>query len=128
MKIEITEKGVNHMGERLKVGTTMEIMGDTLPKHMAGKARVLEERRRVQVTNPAKGAVAPGMSAQERQTLLGEAAKLLDDDDFSAAGMPDVRALNRELTDDAKPFTADERNQLWPGIADAVMAAREAGQ
>jgi hypothetical protein len=128
MKIEIIEKGVNHGGKKLEVGATLEIAGDKLPGHMVGKARIMKDPQRVQVTNPAEGAIGPGMSAQERQTLMGEAAKLLDDDDFNAAGMPDVRALNRELTDDVKPFTADERNQLWPGVASAVMAAREGDQ
>lgn len=120
MRLEITEKGVNGHA----VGDIVEIDGDTIPGWLIGKCRRVDEPR-VAVTNPAEGAVTdPQPSAQERQTLLGEAAKVIEADDFLPDGRPDVRAINAWLTEEAKPFTAAERDALWPGIADAVKAAR----
>lgn len=127
MKVEITEKGVNRNGVAIAKGRVIEIDGDRIPGSLVGKCRVIgDEPERVAVTNPADGAVQEPFepSAQERQTLLGEAAKLLDDDQFSADGVPDVRAINALLDYGAKKFTASERDHLWPGIADAVKAAR----
>ncbi|MEI4489606.1 hypothetical protein [Mameliella alba] len=116
MQYEITEKGVaGH-----KVGEIVEIDGDTVPKWLVNKGRVLNDR--VAVTNPADGAVQE--SAQERQALLAEAAKVLDAEHFSNDGVPDVRAVNGLLDDGVARFNAAERDQLWPGIAEAVMAAR----
>lgn len=125
MKLEITQPGVTGPEGPMPVGTVVEIEGDTVPGWLVNKAAPVG---RVAVTNPAEGAIpgatGPEPSAQERQELLGEAAKLIDADGFLPDGRPDVRAINAELTDDAKPFTAAERDDLWPGIADAVKAAR----
>lgn len=121
MKVEITERGANG----LAVGAIVEIEGETVPGWLIGKCRIVEDAPRVAVTNPAEGAVIdPDPSAQERQTLLGEAAKIIAADAFTEDGRPDVRAINAELADEVKPFTAAERDALWPGIADAVKAAR----
>ena len=64
-------------------------------------------------------------SAQERQGLLGELSMFIGDDDFMDDGRPDVRAINAGLPDGLEKFTAAERDQLWPGIAADVMAARD---
>ena len=116
MKYEITEGGVaGH-----EVGDVVEIDGSTVPRWLRNKGRVMTER--LAVTNPAKGAVQE--SAQERQALLAEAAKVLDAEHFSDDGVPDVRAVNGLLDDNVARFSAAERDQLWPGIAEAVMASR----
>ncbi|MCA0961157.1 hypothetical protein [Salipiger bermudensis] len=115
-KFEITKKGV----EGRKVGDVVEFEGEKVPGFLLNKGRVLTER--VAVTNPATGAVQD--SAQERQALLAEAAKVLDDEHFSAEGVPDVREINALLDEGVAKFSAAERDQLWPGIADAVKADR----
>ena len=103
MKYEITEGGVaGH-----EVGDVVEIDGSTVPRWLRNKGRVMTER--LAVTNPAKGAVQE--SAQERQALLAEAAKVLDAEHFSDDGVPDVRAVNGLLDDNVARFSAAERDQ-----------------
>lgn len=134
MKVRITEKGAHGAnGERLSVGQEFEVKGDIMPGYLVGKAKVISKGRRAAVTNPAQGAAQqatdPQPSAQERQHLLGEiTANDLADDDFNGEGVPDVRKVNDHVPDGSERFSADERNQLWPGIADTVKAARDAVQ
>lgn len=125
MKLEISEKGVFEGHEEIPVGEIVEVEGDKIPAYLVGKCRPLDQ---VAVTNPADGAIPidPNPSAAERQELLKLAALEIEDGDFTADGRPDVRALNDLLTDDAQPFTADERDTLWPGVKEEVMAARGA--
>ncbi|WP_343502130.1 hypothetical protein [Alloyangia pacifica] len=115
-KFEITKKGV----EGQLVGDVVEFEGEKVPGFLLNKGRVLTER--VAVTNPATGAVQE--SAQERQALLAEAAKALDAEHFTAGGVPDVKAVNALLDEGVAKFSAAERDQLWPGIAEAVKADR----
>lgn len=124
MKVEITEKGAHGPdGKELKVGSEVNVKGDEMPGWLVGKAREVAGGK-VAVTNPKKNPVKPQASGQERQALMKDAATVLKAEDFTEAGLPDVRALNAMLTKDAEPFTAEERDQLWPGIADDVKAAR----
>lgn len=125
MKLEISEKGVFEGHEEIPVGEIVEVEGDKIPAYLVGKCRPLDQ---VAVTNPADGAIPidANPSAAERQELLKLAALEIEDGDFTADGRPDVRALNDLLTDDAQPFTADERDTLWPGVKEEVMAARGA--
>lgn len=125
MKVEITEKGVFEGRDEVPVGEIVDVEGDKIPPFLVGKCRPLGK---VAVTNPAAGAVPvdPAPSGAERQELLKLAAMEIAGEDFIADGRPDVRALNDELTDDAAPFTAEERDALWPGVKDEVMAARTA--
>lgn len=63
MKIEITEKGVfDQKGERIEVGTELDIKGDKLPAAFVGKAKILRQKpaKAVAVTNPADGALPDG--------------------------------------------------------------------
>ena len=119
-------------GEPIEIGTKIELKdGEPLPGYLVGKVRQIGGK--VAVTNPAEGAVggdgdpAKLQSAQERQELLAEGVKLLDDEDFGVDGVPKIDALNALIQDESvAKFTAKERDELWPGIKDAAMAARNA--
>ncbi|KPF74559.1 hypothetical protein IP68_12400 [Blastomonas sp. AAP25] len=119
MKIEITQKGVyDAKGQEIEVGTEMDIKGDTVPAWLVNKGRVLAE---------AKGkAAVTNTSGAERQARLKEIAMGLADGDFIASGAPDVAKVNELLNEDETAFTAAERDQVWPGIAADVIAARKA--
>jgi len=55
MKVKITEKGVyDQDGNRVPVGATVDVKGDTLPGYLANKGAVVEGGRKTAVTNPAK--------------------------------------------------------------------------
>lgn len=127
MKFEITEKGVyDDQGKRVPVGTVVELDGEELPAALKNKGRVFATAA-VAVTNPAEGALQHSVqSGTDRQALLKAAAVQIGADGFLEDGRPDVRAINAELTDAAAPFTAAERDQLWPAVADAVKTEREA--
>lgn len=57
MKYEVTEKGVyDAKGERVPVGTEIEVKGDDVPAYLKNKARPLGKAKAA-VTNPAKGPV-----------------------------------------------------------------------
>jgi hypothetical protein len=72
MKIEITEKGVHNMnGERIAVGTVIEITGGKVPGHLVGKCVVMREH--VAVTNPAMGAQP---TTDDREALKTEGLRL----------------------------------------------------
>lgn len=115
-KFEITRKGVaGH-----QIGDIVEFEGEEVPGYLVNKGHPLTER--VAITNPAEDPVKE--TAQERQELLAEAAKVLDADQFGDDGKPDVRAINSLLEDGVAKFSAAERDQLWPGIADAVKVAQ----
>lgn len=123
MRIRITKSGIFGAKGEIAVGTEMELPAE--PKGWKGRYVILDAEQRAAVTNPADGAVQePQGIDTDRQALLAEAAKLLDSDHFKDSGMPDVREINGLLSDDAPKFTAAERDKLWPGIADAVKAAR----
>lgn len=132
MQYEITQKGV-HAPEgkdgaeiELEVGTTFELPdGQPLPGALVGKCRPVGAAGRTAVTNPAEDAVV--QPPADRSELMAEACKLLEDEDFNDDGVPDVRAINGLLSEDATKFTAAERDAIWSEIADAVKAAREAG-
>lgn len=125
MRLEIMQKGAHGPDGPLAVGDVLGLPGDQVPGWLAGKVRLLDDAPRVAVTNPAEDPVVdPQLSAQERQAILGEVAARLNADDFGTNGVPDVRAINRALSDGVEKFSAGERDQLWPGIADAVMARR----
>ncbi|QBX34597.1 hypothetical protein E4191_07640 [Paracoccus liaowanqingii] len=128
MKIEITKRGVyDGEGKQIPVGTQVTVKGDTVPGYLLNKGRVIGETEgKTPVTNPAQDAQA-SQSGPDRQELLKMAATVIDPAGFLADGRPDVRAINAELIDDAAPFTAEERDTLWPGIAAAVAADRQAG-
>lgn len=128
MKFEITQPGVYGVnGMRIPVGTEIRIEGDAVPAWLANKGRVIGKTKgKTAVTNPAKDPVQQPASGAERQELLKLAASVIAVEAFLDDGRPDVRAINAELTGDAEPFTAEERDQLWPGIADAVKAERDA--
>jgi len=125
MRLQITQKGAHGPDGPLAVGDVLDLPGDAIPAWLKGKARVLADEVRTAVTNPAASAVQePQASGQDRQTVLGEIAVAIDAEGFGSDGVPDVRAINRALPESAAKFTAGERDQLWPGIADAVMARR----
>jgi hypothetical protein len=48
-----------------------------------------------------------------RRAALIEVIESLGADDFTAAGLPDVRAINKHLDDGAVPVTSDERDAVW---------------
>lgn len=121
MKLEITQPGARDAeGKEMPIGTEVNIEGDAIPGWLINKARPVGK---VAITNPAKGAV-PIAPDQGRMVLLGEASKLIDEDAFMADGRPDVRAVNAVIGGGDAPFTAAERDALWPDVAEAVMAAR----
>lgn len=130
MKVEITETGANGPQGPHQVGEIVDLGEGQIPSYLVGKCRAIGTERTA-VTNPAEGAVQqtvePVQSAQERQQLLGEAAKVIEAESFLNDGRPDVRAINDLLDQGVKHFDAAERDQLWPGVADAVKAARESG-
>lgn len=59
MKVEVTRKGVyDQAGNKVAVGTEMDIKGDTVPGYLRNKVRVVPSKgQRAAVTNPAEGAV-----------------------------------------------------------------------
>lgn len=123
----ITEKGVNVDGKRLKVGSRFFLKdGEDIPRHMVGKcAEATEENLRTAITNPAEDAINHPVSGQERQTLLGDIAKKLEDDQFTKSGVPHLQSLNSMIENEDDFFTAEERDKLWPGISAAVKVARQ---
>lgn len=53
MKVKVTEQGVyDAKGERVPVGTVINVKGDALPGYLIGKAQPLDIAPRVAVTNP----------------------------------------------------------------------------
>lgn len=127
MKIKITKPGIYGKNGEIPVGEIIDVKDE--PTGIAGRYEVVSGDT-VAVTNPAEGAVGPGgpggsdMSADTRQAILKGAALQMDAEDFNDDGRPDVRALNAELAEDVKPFSAAERDQLWPSIAEEVKAER----
>lgn len=123
MKVEITEKGVHDQtGAEIAKGTQITLEGDVLPGWLVGKAQVVaaSAKAKTAVTNPKKGAIKdPAPSAAERQAIMKEAAAHLTEEEFIEGGFPEVNALNKHLPEGTESFTADERDQLWPGIAEA---------
>ncbi len=125
MKFEITQKGVyDQKGKPIPVGTEIDVDGEKVPAWLVNKGSPMKSKGKTAVTNPAKGALP--QSGAERQELMKLASSVIEDSGFLSDGRPDVRAINAELTSEAEPFTAEERDQIWPGIADAVKAEREA--
>lgn len=123
MKYEITQKGAHGPKGAHEVGEIIDIDGP-IPGYLVGKCRKVGDAGKTAVTNPADGAVV--QPPADRSDLMAEACKILDDDDFNDDGVPDVRAINGMLSDDATKFTAAERDAIWADIADAVTAARAA--
>lgn len=117
MKIEITKTGVyDKDGKPVAVGTEVEVKGDVVPGWLINKGRVIAEKKgKTAVTNPATGAFGP--SAAERQARMAQLVEGMGESDFIKSGAPDVDALNALLEEEEAKFTADERDQLWAGIA-----------
>ncbi|MGR3574022.1 MAG: hypothetical protein ACU0CF_04705 [Sagittula sp.] len=121
MKIKITKRGVYGAAGEIPVGTEVDVKEE--PKAWAGRYEVISgAKTKAAVTNPKKGAVQD--IDTDRQAIMAEAAKVLKKDEFVADGRPDVHALNAMLGENVEKFTAEERDALWPGIADDVKAAR----
>lgn len=117
MKMKVTRRGVyDAKGEEIKVGTVLEIDGDKVPGYLLNKA--VETDDAVGIINPA--AAGTEASAAERQARLKEIVGGLSEGDFIASGAPDVGKVNELLNAGEKPFTAAERDQLWPGIKPAA--------
>lgn len=123
-KYRITEKGVHHGkgNEELKVGTTFTLAdGEPVPPSLINKCICLDAVDEGEDVGAALG----NDSAAERQALLARiASEELEDEDFTNTGLPKLSEINELLDDDVEPFTQVERDQLWPGIADQVAAAR----
>lgn len=117
MKIEITKDGVyDKAGKPVPVGTVIEVKGDAVPGWLVNKGRAIAEKKgKTAVTNPATGAFGP--SAAERQARMAQLVEGLAETDFIKSGAPDVDALNALLDEAETKFTAEERDQLWAGIA-----------
>lgn len=121
MKVKITKQGAHGPKGEYEVGTEIEVDGDTLPAFLVNKAEIIGGKKnkgvKAAVTNPAGKTPDLPPSAAERQERMKALAEGLSDEDFTTSGAPDVSALNALLEDDEIKFTADERDQLWPGIA-----------
>ncbi|WP_425070651.1 hypothetical protein [Sagittula sp. S175] len=113
MKIKITKPGIYGAEGEIPVGTTMSVKD--APKGWAG---------RYEEVSLTETFTAPAVIDDARAELLAAAAMEIAADAFNAEGVPDVRALNAELTEDAPKFTAAERDALWPGVAAEVTLAR----
>ena len=74
-----------------------------------------EEKARLEAEAKAKAANTKP-SAQERQQRLRELVGEMKPEAFTADGSPDVKVLNGMLNEGEIAFTAEERDQLWPGI------------
>ncbi|MAN46758.1 MAG: hypothetical protein CMF04_11255 [Hyphomonas sp.] len=146
MQYEITQPGVyDSKGKPVKVGTVFDIKGDTVPAWLVNKGRRLggDTEGKTPITNPKKDARSAEAkakaeaeekarleaeaeakakaentkpSAQERQQRLRELVGEMKPEAFTADGSPDVKVLNGMLKDGEMAFTAEERDQLWPGI------------
>lgn len=55
-------------------------------------------------------------STDERLSRLIELADMLEEDDFTKDGKPEVGALNDLLDDEEAEFTAAERDELWKQV------------
>lgn len=118
MKMKVNRRGVyDAKGEEIKIGTVLEIDGDKVPGYLLNKAEQTNDA--VGIVNPAAAPAGTEKSAAERQARLKEIVGGLTDADFIASGAPDVGKVNELLNADEKPFTAAERDQLWPGIKPA---------
>lgn len=51
-----------------------------------------------------------------RQALVADIIRGLGKTGFTKSGKPEVDAINAELTDDAEPVTASERDAVWAMI------------
>lgn len=123
MKVEITKQGVyDKAGKAIPVGAEIEVKGDVVPGWLVNKGRVIADKKgKTAVTNPATGAFGP--SAAERQARMEQLVEGLAETDFIKSGAPDVDALNAQLGDTEAKFTAEERDQLWAGIATSKKAS-----
>jgi len=125
----VTESGVNGPDGEIRVGTIIPVKlkkGQPVPDALVNKVEETDEGGvPVAVINPAEGG-GPVGSAAERQAILRELTMKLGDEDFAKGGEPKVDSLN-EVLEEGEPFTAEERDALWPGIRDEVMTARAAG-
>ncbi len=121
MKIKVIKAGIYGADGAVPIGTVFDIKGSKMPKGWEGLCQAVDDapaEGATPLTNPASGDV--------RTKLLSLAATEIDEKDFLADGRPDVRALNDELRDDVQKFTAEERDSLWPLVAEEVKAARQA--
>ena len=128
MQYEITQPGVyDGEGKPVKVGTVFDIKGDAVPAWLVNKGRRLggDTEGKTPITNPKKDArpaeakakaANTKPSAQERQQRLRELVGEMKPEAFTADGSPDVKVLNGMLNEGEIAFTAEERDQLWPGI------------
>ena len=144
MQYEITQPGVyDGEGKPVKVGTVFDIKGDAVPAWLVNKGRRLggDTEGKTPITNPKKDARSAEAkakaeaeekvrleaeakakaantkpSAQERQQRLRELVGEMKPEAFTADGSPDVMVLNGMLNEGEIAFTAEERDQLWPGI------------
>lgn len=114
MKVEITQPGVHdNKGKEIEIGTQIDVKGDDVPGWLLNKCTVIGK-----APKDGKAVVNTEPSAQERQARMKELVVGLDKEkDFTKEGAPEINALNALLNQDEKPFTAAERDQLWPGIS-----------
>lgn len=121
MKIKVTKPGIYGAKGMIPVGTEFNVKEE--PKGWDGRYEVISggaSGGKTAVTNPAEGAMpGAGESGAERQARLKELVGGLSEGDFIASGAPDVGKINELLNEGEKPFTAAERDQLWPGIKPA---------
>lgn len=73
MRVQITQKGCyDDAGERIPVGTIIEVKGDAMPASFINKACPVGK---VAVTNPAKGAVPEGDGKADDKPAKADAKK-----------------------------------------------------
>lgn len=113
MKLKVIEAGVSQDGKDIEVGGVITVAGDVIPPSLVNKVVEVEDGR--------KHVEDPAPSGAERQARMKTLVDGLDKDkDFIANGSPDVGALNALLNEGETPFTAAERDKLWPGIKPAA--------
>lgn len=78
MKVKVTEKGVyDAKGERVPVGTMLNVKGDEMPAYLVGKAAAVDAEP---VTNPAKTKKRQALEAQADELSLDYSEETSDDD------------------------------------------------
>lgn len=106
VKIRITKGGIYGANGEVPIGTELTLKEE--PKGWKGRYEVISAQGSdvEMIVNP---------DAELRATRLKELSAGLSEEDFTASGAPDVKAVNALLDEGEAPFTAKERNALWMG-------------
>ena len=109
MKIRVTERGIYGKDGELPLGTEIEFEDkDDIPRAWRKRYAIIDGNGDVEElstrTNP------------DREDIIKQVMRELDDDDFTEGGKPKVEAVNDELPEGVDPIDSKERDRIWASV------------